>query len=62
MFDLMEVERFALALIRLRLAGGTAGFLNFEFTPVAKAESRIEAIEDRQAAAAGADKNLCKGQ
>ena len=54
----MEVEGFALALIRLSLPGGTAGFLNFEFTPVAKAESRIEAIEDRQAAAAGTDENF----
>jgi len=58
----MEVERFALALIRLSLASGTAGFLNFEFTPFTKAESRIEAIQDRQAATAGADKNLSKGQ
>jgi hypothetical protein len=58
----MDVERFALAPIRMSLADGTAGFLNFEFTPVAKAESWIEAIQDRQAAAASANENFCKGQ
>lgn len=59
---LVEVERFALPPIRLRVASGTAGFLNFEFTAAAKTESRVKAIQDRQAAAASTDKNLCKGQ